>query len=572
MTHMPNQQAARSNTFLEGSEALQANQNASLQTDLLSTLLLFQQRCDDGLSLELLRTFYLEALERSLPSITNGALSTISDMVIPERVTFENTADCRVFCPLNGSPCAFLEINTGRRTLLVARLSAKVQLPAHGYQFVNALTSSLCNALRHKSQLEAIENLTFCDFLTGLPNRRCFNQKLRERTQAKAPFSLMVVNVDRFKRVNEVFGFEAGNEVLRRVAAQIQSTADQADCVARVSADEFAVLSAQSDHQILIDRSRQIHKGLSLGFDLNGEYMRSYVSIGISCYPEHGISGDDLLKHADLAMGSAKFAQCGTRVFDGVSGIAAAETLTLEARLERAIDNDEFTLAVQPIFRVRDGRAMENEILLRWEIPGQGRIPPDVFVAIAERIGLANKLDRYVIDKALKETQADPLPIAVNLAAPTLYDEDFAGFVAERLRYYGRPPSRFGIEITERILAESSLAEQSLNALHWLGIQIAVDDFGIGYSSLGLLPELPVNRLKIDKKFLLGKDRNPRYEEVIVGILRMASALGLETVIEGVEDASLMKWLANVGCDYAQGFGLARPSDLIDRKEMAGEQ
>jgi len=469
-------------------------------------------------------------------------------------------------CPLQVDRISRIETLLSGEPLTRHDLSGSDHLPQDLQSHLDKI-AAFFDFMAEAFQRRLIENeQNIRDPLTGLYNRRYFQLALEQWATDGRRFDLVLFGLNRFKRVNESLGHPAGDQILEIVANQLSEIVEQGDVLARIGGDEFAILACRDKRGDATFDPDSVHARLAEGFEYQGERLRCYTSIGVSRFPEHGSDHSELLRYADHAMIKAKHFHTGTVWYDGDVPRDAVKLLALETRIESAIDKDEFTLAVQPIYDLTSGtgKIAELEILLRWSPENIGPVSPEIFVSIAERMGLSAKLDRYVIRKALRETAHLTMPIAVNLTAPTLYADDFVAFVSSELSKAGRMASRFGVEITERVIAQPSAARQSLDALGNLGVHIAIDDFGVGYSSLSVLPELPLSRLKIDKKFLIEKDANPRFEEVIVGILRMASSLGLESLIEGVEDASIQEWLCDVGCDFAQGFGLGRPGTISD--------
>lgn len=514
-----------------------------------------------------------ECFEKSIAKAIRLADTAFQSPELPKQTSIEKSSPRRpswptatwcFYCPTGIDRTARLETFFRGQLLSAHNLSSSEFLPQALASFLTGLCD-FCEFVAESIQYRIAESeQRLRDPLTGLFNRRYFQIALKKWASGDAKFDLILFGLNRFKRVNESLGHPAGDQILEIVANQLSEIVGENNILARVGGDEFAILALRGDHGESVLDPSVIHARLAEGFEYKGELLRCYASVGVSHFPDHGSDHSELLRYADHAMIKAKHLHVGTAWYDGALPEDAVKLLALETRIEAAIDRDEFTLAVQPIYDLTSGAATlaELEILLRWSPENIGFVSPEIFVSIAERMGLSAKLDRYVIRKALKETAHLTMPIAVNLTAPTLYADDFVDFVSFQLSQAGRLASHFGIEITERVIAQPSSARQSLEALGSLGVHIAIDDFGVGYSSLSVLPELPLSRLKIDKKFLIEKDANPRFEEVIIGILRMASALGLESLIEGVEDPATTDWLVDVGCDFAQGYGLSRPGSI----------
>lgn len=455
-------------------------------------------------------------------------------------------------------------------TLLELRIAGAAVIGRAQLDLLQAVLHGTADGLAAVRALERNCRLADTDALTGLLNRRGFMRAAREMLQSGSEGTLLALDVDRFKQVNDVLGHTMGDAYLRGVAARLGALAPKGSLVARMGGDEFAVLlpGASDAAQTLAEA---IHKALQQPLYLSGEAVRPRMSIGICSLPDDVDSLRELLRCADLAMFNAKRDNRRTECYSPDRHRSSSATLRMESRLERALLQDRLHLQVQPIYCLRSNRPTEIEVLLRWRDEELGIVPPSDFIPLAESIGLITELDFYVVRKALRETRNVQEAISINITAPTLYTPGFNEFVLQQLREAGRPPGTLIIEITERVLADTSRAATALQGLTRHGVRIAVDDFGAGYSSLGLLASLPLSRLKVDKAFMIGSHRNPRYLEVTMGILKLSAALGLESLVEGVEDSSDLPWLRTAGCDYAQGFGLARPV-LLERYLQATGQ
>lgn len=531
---------------------------------LIEQLLRFHEEADHVASVDKLQTLFLRHLLAGLELAVCSLEVTVTRSPDFTQVPIASPLVLRVGKVSDEDASLRVEISTEERnapclSLILTNVSSwSNQLQS----YVELLMKQLSALMESYARRELAEKMELVDPLTLLCNRRSFQSELRQRCEGLTNFTLFIINLDRFSRINDVLGPEAGDDVLVRVASRLSELVESIDHIARINGDEFVLIREGADERLACIFADKVHAALAQGLTVAGRPVRCSASIGITLCPKSSLRPSELLRGARVAMADAKRNQQGTCVYSGQVDIDFSEQLLIEGHLERAIEEDGFELAAQPIFNVYSGELTELEILLRWNLPGHGPVSPEIFVSVAENIGLSERLDRYVLAKALAATQGIRLPISVNLAAPTLYSETFVPFVEALLESHDRLSGQLGIEITERIIARPDAARASVDALGKMGVHIAIDDFGVGYSSLGVLPEMPISRLKIDKKFLLGKDQNPRYEEIIIGILRMASALGLESLVEGVEDPELMDWLAQVGCDFAQGFGLGRPVPL----------
>lgn len=540
---------------------------------LIEQLLRFHREAENMTSVEAIQSLFMRHLLAGLEL----ALSEFEVIIRqePDLITVPSPSPLavRVDRLPGGGASLQLEITAEERDepCLALMLTNVSHWPHQLQSYVELLIKQFSVLVEGLVRRDRVDHLELADALTLVNNRQSFQKELQKRCEGLNSFTLFIVNLDRFSRINDVLGPDAGDDVLVRVANRLSELIDSVDHIARINGDEFVLIREGADEQLARVLADKIHSALARGLTIAGRPIRCSVSIGITLCPTTSLRPAELLRGARVAMADAKRNQQGTCLYSGQVDMDFSEQLLIESHLERAIEQDGFELAAQPIFNVYSGEITELEILLRWTLPGHGPVSPETFVSVAENIGLSERLDRYVMSKALAAARGVRLPISVNLAAPTLYSETFVPFVEALLETHDRLPGQLGIEITERIIARPDAARASVDALGQMGVHIAIDDFGVGYSSLGLLPELPISRLKIDKKFLLGKDQNPRYEEIIIGILRMASALGLESLVEGVEDAELLGWLSQVGCDFAQGFGLGRPIPLDKALESLKE-
>ena len=472
------------------------------------------------------------------------------------------------YCPLDSRRRQTLlqwqmQLPWGCATLLELRIPGAAAISDHQLALISANLRLLAQSLATGQALDQARKLADTDSLTGLLNRRGFRQASRGLLDRTRRASLLIMDVDRFKQINDALGHAMGDTYLRGIAGRLIELMPQDAILARMGGDEFAMLipSGAAGAERL---AAEVHKSLQRPLRLTGEAVRPRMTIGICSLPEHVSSLHELLRCADLAMFDAKRSTRRSQTYSQECHRCSSATLRIESRLEAALADNRMQLAVQPIVCLKTGRTAEVEVLLRWNDPELGAVSPAEFIPLAESIGLINELDHYVVQKALQETRHLQEAIAINVSAPTLYDPGFADFVLHGLQQAGRPPATLTIEITERVLADAPRAADALLRLTRKGVRIAVDDFGAGYSSLGLLASLPLSRLKVDKSFMIGSHRNPRYLEVTMGVLKLSAALGLESLVEGLEDPADIPWLQQAGCDFAQGFGLARPRP-VDR-------
>ncbi|MET9226281.1 EAL domain-containing protein [Lentzea sp. NPDC003310] len=416
-----------------------------------------------------------------------------------------------------------------------------------------------------KSEHEAMH-----DALTGLANRTLLTQRttqaIRRSDQTGDPLGLFLIDLNRFKPVNDTLGHAFGDRLLQLVATRLTGAVREVDTVARLGGDEFAVLlpSVSTAANALLVAER-VHRALDEAATLDGLSVDVGCSIGVALYPTDSADAHELLKHADIAMYAAKRARAGTTVYEpGLEQHGEAQ-LTVISDLRRALDQAELVLHYQPKADVRTGEVCGAEVLCRWQHPRLGLLGPDRFIPAAEETGLIEPLTRYVLDHALAQCRSWHLdgrdvPISVNVGAQCLQDRTFPDQVVDSLRRHGLPPDLLTLEITESaIIADPHRATDVLTRLRELGVRLSIDDFGTGYSSIAYLRTMPVHEMKIDRSFITNMRSDPSSSAITRSLLGLAHNLELEVVAEGVEDDRTWAALAALGCDIVQGYGLSKP-------------
>ena len=416
---------------------------------------------------------------------------------------------------------------------------------------------------------EALQHQALHDALTNLLNRSLLQnrlyQALRVAQSAGAPVALLLMDLDRFKEVNDTLGHHCGDLLLQHVGAHVSGALRTTDTVARLGGDEFAVLLPETDERGAIAAAQKILQALATPMLMDGRQFEVRSSIGIALYPEHGADAATLLRRADVAMYTAKRAGSGHALYDLLHDEHNPARLMLASELRHAITRDELVLHYQPEVAMCDGRVQRVEALVRWQHPQRGLIAPTEFIPLAEEIGLITALTQWVLETALRQCSAwrdagYTLGVAVNLSVRTLHDPSFPDTVAWLLRRYGVAPAMLTLEITEStLMSKPAQARAVLTRLAEQGIAIAIDDFGTGYSSLGHLRRLPVEEIKIDKSFVLGMTADAKDTAIVRSIVDMSRHLGLRVVAEGIEDRASWDALAGMGCAMAQGYYLSRP-------------
>ena len=409
------------------------------------------------------------------------------------------------------------------------------------------------------------------DFLTGLPNRRLFlaatTAALARRTAAGGTVLVLLVDLDRFKNVNDSYGHAVGDELLKLVTPRLSSTMRRGDLVARLGGDEFALLC--EDPTGRLDPERLVAR-LVAAFTQPvqvGEH-RLYVSgsTGVA-FATDDVTPDTLLREADTAMYEAKAAggSCW-RIFDPGATGRSLRLVAVEHGLREAITGSELALHYQPVMHLATGRALGVEALLRWNSPQLGHVGPDEFILVAERSGLIDQLGRWVLDQAVRDLASwraqglvdAAFRVAVNVSAYQL-TADLPPYVAALLRQHQIPVTSFGVEITESAMMTGETPLNVLRALHELGVSLYLDDFGTGYSSLSHLRRFPLDVIKIDRSFVSGLDRHGTDRSLVLGVLSLSQALGKTVVAEGIETQNQLDVLRDAGCHAGQGYGLSRP-------------
>ncbi|CAM5514385.1 putative bifunctional diguanylate cyclase/phosphodiesterase [Streptomyces griseorubiginosus] len=405
------------------------------------------------------------------------------------------------------------------------------------------------------------------DPLTGLPNRQWLLERIwsalddAERIGARS--ALMVIDLDRFRSVNDTLGHLAGDRLLLQIAERLRIALPRGAEAARLGGDEFAVLLPVADSTTSATRvARTLVAALSSPLDLDGLTLVLEASAGVAVFPDHALDAEGLLRRADVAMYQAKRDRTGVEVYESKRDSNTPDRLGLLGDLRRALDAHEVQLHYQPKVRF-DGQVAGLEALVRWVHPERGKVPPDEFIAIAESSGLMPHLTEYVLDTALAQVaewraQGLFVPVAVNVSPRDVHTPGFAGSVAARLARHGVPAGALQLEITEHVLLEDpSRAGDTLAALTGHGVKMSLDDFGTGYSSLVHLRRLPVSELKIDRSFVARLAVDNEDAEIVRCTVDLAHSLGLLVVAEGVEDDETWERLRDMGCDAVQGWLVA---------------
>jgi diguanylate cyclase (GGDEF)-like protein len=410
------------------------------------------------------------------------------------------------------------------------------------------------------------------DYLTGLPNRLLFGdrltQKLAEASRRNSRVCVMFLDIDRFKVVNDGLGHQIGDQLLTQLASRLTKCVRDEDTVARMGGDEFTIILSDVESTAdAIEVAERVLSTCSTPFDLDDEKMHVSLSIGLSFYPNDGTDIETLVKSADAAMYRAKEGAgngyvCFTQDLEAESAVS----IEIESSLRHALERDQFVLHYQPRVGLVTGKVLGVEALIRWQHPELGLLYPDDFISIAERTGLIMPIGEWVLRTACMQNMAwqkagiPPMEIAVNVSARQFEQGDLLGLVKRTLRETGLAPEYLGLELTEStVMHHVDCANSIMSELKAMGVRVYIDDFGTGHSSLSYLKHLPADIVKIDKSFVKDITSDPDSAAIAGAIIAMAHRLNLSVVAEGVETLDQLDFLTSMNCDEMQGYFVSRP-------------
>lgn len=434
-------------------------------------------------------------------------------------------------------------------------------------QVVHACVHLCAIALERDAVQSHVHRLAYQDGLTGLPNRARFRQHARELLDALAPgesVTLLLIDLDDFKEVNDSLGRRAGDRLLKEVAARLARVVGEQVYLGRIGGDTFALVRSGHDApDAALELSRQVARGLEPPFESNNQRLSIGASIGIAHATSRELTLAELTHRADLALYEAKSAgHRGCRVYAPELAAAARLRRCFKQDIRNALDRGEFTLAYQPIVTLATNRLVAFEALLRWTHPERGHVSPSVFIPVAEEIGLIGALGDWVLHEACRTAKEWPSPIrvGVNLSPLQFGKAGFALDVVGALQHAGLEPHRLDLEVTESaLLARDVSTRTALHDLHDFGVRLSLDDFGTGFSSLAALRWFPFDTLKIDMSFVCDLDVDADSTAIVRAVIALARDLGIKTVAEGVETESQHHWLVQHGCAEGQGYRFGRP-------------
>ena len=436
----------------------------------------------------------------------------------------------------------------------------------------NLLTRALYYAIERKRSEERLTYLAQYDPLTGLPNRSLFRERLTRTLQLASRrqelAALIFLDLDHFKDINDTLGHDAGDELLINVAERLKHCVRAEDTVARLGGDEFTIILGRINHQEeAATVAQKIIDAMSHPVALKNNEVFVTASLGIATYPDCGVNPEILTKNADTALYSAKDqGRSNYKFYEAHMNTAVSERMMMINDLRHAVQREEFLLYYQPKLSATRNEVIGMEALLRWDHPATGIMLPTRFVPLLEETGLIIPVGKWVLRTACQQNHdwinagLPPVPISVNISARQFHQKRLVNTVADILDETGLDPRYLELEITESALLENAASAcETLQALHNLGVQLAIDDFGIGYSSLHYLKQFPINTLKMDRTFIKGIVSDADDAAIVEAIIKLGHSLRLKVVAEGVETEKQLTYLQNHGCDEVQGFYFSRP-------------
>jgi diguanylate cyclase (GGDEF)-like protein/PAS domain S-box-containing protein len=455
--------------------------------------------------------------------------------------------------------------------IVLAAAAAEPRFAAADADFVKALANILADALQQRASEDDIRYQALHDPLTGLPNRALFMDRLgRALSRPDAEIAVVLLDIDNFKLVNDSLGHGAGDELLMEIAPRLGGALRAGDTIARLGGDEFVVLLEQIPDEAAAARvAERMVAAFELPFALSAGEHFAKASLGIALARDSGRLPANLVRDADAAMYQAKSRGRGRfEVFDRAMRLRTVARLSLENDLRRALERDELQIAYQPIVSLRDRSIVSVEALLRWQHPERGLVLPEEFIPVAEESGLIDPIGRWALEASCRQgaewhaatPDARPVGISVNLSVRQLTQRGLESTVAAALELTGIEPSSVCLEITESVLLEEPASvSETIRRVARLGVRFVLDDFGTGYSSLAYLTQLPIDGLKVDRSFVDALGSDGRSTAITTAIVRMAQALSIDVIAEGVENGRQLAALRQLQCELAQGFFLHRP-------------
>jgi diguanylate cyclase (GGDEF)-like protein/PAS domain S-box-containing protein len=517
-------------------------------------------------------TFFSQGAERTFGYQVTEVIGQSMSLLLPSRFVEVHREQFRALAPVSKPTHLRFEIFGRRKD--GSEFPAEVSLSKLSLNDQIFFIAILRDITEHRHAEEMLQLMAHCDSLTGLPNRTRFRDLLRQAVLAgeyeNKPVALLLMDLDRFKEVNDTLGHDRGDLLIQHVGRRLKEVLRPTDTVARLGGDEFALILplAAAGHATLV--ASKVLKALEEPFEIEGLPIAVELSLGIALYPEHGSNADSLIQRADVAMYAAKRNGSGYTLYTPEQDPHSPRRLAIAGELRHAIDGNQLLLHYQAQVNMQTGRITGVEALVRWQHPQYGIVPPDQFILPAEQTGLIKPLTRWVLKEALRQSRdwnqkGLPFNIAVNLSARNLHDSQLPDRIAELLEVNGVAPSFLELEVTESaIMQDQMCAKEILTRLSKMGIRLSIDDFGTGYSSLGYLNHLPVDAIKIDRTFVRDMMENQNNAVIVRSIIDLGHNLGLEVIAEGVENHETWDRLLALGCDAAQGYYMSPPVSALE--------
>ena len=443
------------------------------------------------------------------------------------------------------------------------------------------IVGSWLDITNRKESEFTIMQLAYYDSLTGLPNRLmftdCFNKEIGRMKRRELIAAILYLDLNRFKIINDTLGHSAGDDLLKEVAARLRQCIRLSDTVARLGGDEFIILLPEiSKLEDVVKLVKRVFWALEAPIKLNGHDITVTTSIGISIFPDDGDDIETLLKKADIAMYRAKIEKKNSyQFYTSNMNISSIEWLSLEHKLRRAVEKKEFLLYYQPKVDIDTGGIVGIEALVRWKDPEEGIINPGKFITLAEDTGLIIPIGEWVILEACKQSKIwqergfNPVIISVNVSKLQFKQKDFVSTIKKILKEMCIVPNLLQLEITESIIMDNTdVIIEALNELKGMGVTLAIDDFGIGYSSLGYLKQMPIDVLKIDQSFVRNMTADKNDAAICKAVIGIANSLNLDVVAEGVETLEQLNMLHDLTCKKIQGYLISKPVPAEDFEQF----
>ena len=515
----------------------------------------------------------------------------LDDMEQEEHARWEHEAGTVIMVPMKGKQhflggiAGMGKIGGGRFTRrdmdLLSLFASQVAIAIENAHAFEKLENAHNRAAEYQRELQSLnrellstnkdlEIIALYDHLTGLPNRSLIQDRMQQQLQIsrrdEQSFSIIMIDLDRFKEVNDTLGHHVGDELLTQIGRRFTHMLRQADTIGRLGGDEFAVILPGTDARSARRVASQLSEALDEPFSLHGASFTVDASMGIAAYPQHGDDIAELLRRADVAMYIAKRNREDCFIYDAKQDRHTVHRLSLMADLHQALNKNQAQLHYQPKLDLASGRVIGIEALMRWHHPEHGFVPPDVFIPTLEQTGLIKRYTLWALETAYAQRAAwasagHALSISVNLSMYNLRDTQLVESIRVLQEKWQPSAGKLIMEVTESaVMGDIQHVSGIMDELASLGIEFSIDDFGIGYSSLSHLKRLPVNELKIDKSFVMEIDKDPDDEIIIRSTIDLAHNMGLRVVAEGVETARTLEKLKTLGCDQAQGYLIARPA------------